>query len=156
MTLILRNRIWDKAQRADQYSKSLYAVGVEAVSDIQEYIDTSVPSGKTYRRGSIKRRATKRNSVPGLRMTTVRGKEARIVGYKFHKASAKGQPPAKDTKKLYKGNKVKRMAAFRVRVYNDVPYATHLEPPAKLHRPFFRVTILKNRNKYRQMIRGRR
>lgn len=140
MSLKLNNPIWDKAKRANVYSKAIYAVGVEAVKDVAANIDKSVPAGRTYRRPKLKfsGRGAARKGV--------------VTGYKLHKASAKGQPPAKDTKRLYKGTKVKRKAAFSVIVYNDVPYAVYLEPPAKLNRPFLEKPILANRKKYVEMI----
>lgn len=149
MSFIKKNKIWDKAKRADVFSKALYEVGREAINDISENIDNSIPAGRTYRRAAITRKATKSNAGFGLRMTKG-GK--RIVGYKFHKASAKRQPPAKDTKTLYRGTKLKRLAAYKVRVFNATPYATHLEPPANLNRPFFYSVIRKNEKKYTGMI----
>lgn len=152
MSVIFKRKLWDKAARTDLYSKALYAVGNEAVKDIQANIDASIPAGRVYRRSRITRVASKRNAVKGLRLTEKQGKQARIVGYNFHRASAKGQPPAKDTKRLYRGNRVMRLSAFGIRVYNIMPYARHLEPPAKLNRPFFASAVNKNRDKYRRMI----
>lgn len=148
-----RNGIWDRARRADLFSKAVHEIGVEAVNDIHENIDQSIPGGITYRRGSIKRKASAANNVPGLR----RAKDGRrIVGSKFHKASAKGQPPAKDTKRLYNSTKSRRISAYRVRVYNDAPYAKHLEPPADLDRPFLKSVVKKNLPKYREIAERRK
>lgn len=152
MQISFNNPIWDKARRADLLSKGLYAAGVQAVEDIGANIDESVPRGRVYRRKAIVRVSSKQNRVKGLRMTQRSGKPAVIVGYKFHRASAKGQPPAKDTGKLRRSTKVKRMAAFRVRVFNDAEYAKYLEPPAKLHRPFLANVIVKNQAKYLAII----
>jgi len=154
MTFIKRNPIWDKSKRADIYSKALYAVAEQAIADIHENIDASVPAGRTYRRGRIVRVATKKNAVQGLRSVVMsNGKKGRVVGNKFHKASASGQPPARDTSRLYRGMKMKRLAAYRIRVFNDVEYARYLEPPAKLNRPFFYSVIEKNRSKYEGIVR---
>lgn len=153
MSIRLNHPLWDKARRADLYSKALWEIGLDAIKDVQENIDNSIPAGRTYRRGAITRKASKRNAVKGLRMT--KGGTHRIVGSKFHKASKFGQAPAKDTKRLYRSNKIKRLSAFRVRVYNDTPYAEYLDPPAKLNRPFFRPVIQKNRPKYMAKARQR-
>lgn len=56
-------------------------------------------SGRLYRRGSIKRAATKARRALGLRR--VAGNPNRvIVGATFHRASAPGEAPASDTGRL--------------------------------------------------------
>lgn len=145
MTLKLNNPIWDSAKRRAVISKVVFETGVDFGADVRENMKRSVPRGKIYRRGSITRTATKKNAVKGLRMTTS-GK--RIVGAKIHRASAKGQPPAIDTAKLYNSIAVQRVSEFRVRVAVNAEYAKFLEPPARLDRPFFHTVFQKNRTKY--------
>lgn len=149
MTLKLNNPIWNTPQRRAVISKAVFEAGTDFAADVRERMKKSIPKGRIYRRGRIERVASSKNAVKGLRMT--KGGQ-RIVGAKIHRASAKGQPPALDTKQLYNSINVRRVSEFRVRVKVDAEHARYLEPPAKLHRPFFRSTLEKNRRKYRGKI----
>lgn len=99
--------------------------------EARRIIDESSPSGRVYRRKAITTRRTKAKERIGLRR---RGKTRLISGYGFHRASAKGQPPAKDTGKLYRNIKVLRKNATEYRVVFGAPYAGYLE--FNLDRPF--------------------
>jgi hypothetical protein len=85
-------------------------------------MDESVPSGRIYRRRKFKR---------GQR---VQGVRARGPGQMFHRASAKGQPPAKDTGRLYNKIRAVRTGRGRVLVKFDAPYVGFLE--FRMDRPF--------------------
>lgn len=76
------------------------------VDEARTLIDSSVPAGRIYRRGSFGRGASR-----GL------GAKARGKGSRFHRASAPGQPPAEDTGKTYRDISVRRMRKgyYRVR-----------------------------------------
>jgi hypothetical protein len=104
--------------------------------EARRIIDESTPSGKTYRRKAITTRRTKAKERIGLQK---RGKTRLISGYGFHRASAKGQAPAKDTGKLYRNIKVLRRSATEYRVVFGAPYAGYLE--FNLDRPFILPAI---------------
>lgn len=58
-------------------------------------------SGRTYRKGRIGRRMSRRLEGLGLRTyQTEKGATMAIVGYRFHRASAPGEAPATDTGNL--------------------------------------------------------
>jgi hypothetical protein len=84
------------------------------VDESRRIMDESTPRGRVYRRGSIKGRRTKQGIVAGLRES---GKTRMIVGYRIHRASAPGQPPAEDSGKTYRDITVRRMSkgTYRVR-----------------------------------------
>ena len=75
------------------------------VDEAQQLIDDSIPTGRLYRRGSFNRRHSR-----GF------GQRASGPGRRFHRASAPGQPPAKDTGKTYQSITVRRMAKGKYRV----------------------------------------
>jgi hypothetical protein len=79
------------------------------VDEARTLIDSSIPSGRLYRRGSFKRGESR-----GLRLM---GRRARGLGTRIHRASAPGQPPAEDTGKTYRDITVRRMGngTYRVR-----------------------------------------
>lgn len=92
--------------------------------------DESVPTGRLYKRGRIRGRFLKGlQRVPGT-------KTRAFVGQKFHRASAKGQIPAKDSGELYKkvrvsGGKLNKKVIFAA------PHAGHVEEI----RPFVVLTV---------------
>jgi hypothetical protein len=142
MSVRLNNPIWDKGKRLNRYAKAIYAVGVEAVKDVEE-------NYRTARRTGVRAR------VPVVKFSG-RGadrKANRTGRYKIVTRSAYGETPARVTGQLQRGTKLKRVSAFAIRIYNDVPHAKHLEPPAKLNRPFLRKPIAANRSKYVEIVR---
>lgn len=106
---------------------------------IKENIQSSAPRGRTYRRSSIKRRATKETAALGLRR---RGKNA-ITGANFHRASAPGQPPAILSGRLINSIRSRQLARFKYRIGTAVVYAIYLDSPRGLNRPFF-ITVADN------------
>lgn len=103
----------------------------QIVIEARRIIDESNPSGRVYRRGGITAARTARGINQGFRP---RGKSRMIVGSRFHRASAKGQPPAKDTGKLYRQIKVARSGRGKFRVTFGAEYAGFVE--FTLNRPF--------------------
>lgn len=96
----------------------------DAIPDAaRQVIDESVPAGRVYRRGVI----TARRSAALTRLGfTPAGRTRSVVGSRFHRASAPGQPPAKDSGRLYRGISA-RHGKFRSKVVFDTPYAAFLE-----------------------------
>lgn len=84
------------------------------VDEARRIIDESQPRGRVYRRGSIKGSRTKQGIAAGLRRS---GKTRMIVGTRFHRASAPGQPLAEDSGQSYRDITVRRVGkgAYRVR-----------------------------------------
>lgn len=99
--------------------------------EARRIIDESNPSGRVYRRNAITARRTKALENLGLKR---RGKTRIITGYTFHRASARGQAPAKDSGKLYQNIRVSRTGRGKFRVIFGTPYAGILE--FTLDRPF--------------------
>lgn len=80
------------------------------VEEARAIIDNSAPAGRIYGRGSfIAGQSRGLNTGPGRR--------ARGPGMRFHRASAPGQPPAKDTGKTYRQISVRRLSnqTYRLR-----------------------------------------
>ena len=92
--------------------------------EARRLMDESTPTGRVYRRGSIRGRRTKAGIEAGLRTS---GRTRMVVGSRFHRASAPGQPPAEDTGRLYRDITVRRMASGRYRVRFGAPYIGFLE-----------------------------
>lgn len=83
------------------------------VDEARRIMDSSVPRGRVYRRAAIKGRRTKQGIEAGLRAS---GKTRMITGYKFHRASAPGQPIAEDSGRSYRDITVTRLGSGRYRV----------------------------------------
>lgn len=79
------------------------------VDEARMLIDSSIPSGRLYRRGSF-RRGQSRGLNTGV------GRRARGAGSRIHRASAPGQPPAEDSGRTYRAITVRRMANGRYRI----------------------------------------
>jgi hypothetical protein len=87
----------------------------------REVIDESTPRGRIYRRGGIRGRFLKSlRRAPGT-------KTRAITGSRFHRASAKGQPPAKDSGELYRRIRVLNRGGFAKSVRFDAPHAGLVE-----------------------------
>jgi hypothetical protein len=104
--------------------------------EARRLMDESTPTGRVYRRGTIRNRRTQAGIDAGLRGS---GKTRMITGVRFHRASAKGQAPAEDTGRLYRDISVRRMARGNYRVRFGAPYAGFLE--LALDRPFILPAI---------------
>lgn len=98
-------------------------------------ISVSVAAGRTYRRAAIVRKASRRNS--GLKLKTRKGGSLVVVGFQFHRASRRGQPPAIDTGKLINSIRALRISKFRHRINVGALYGAYLDDPEVLDRPFF-------------------
>lgn len=84
------------------------------VDETRRLIDQSVPRGRVYRRGAIKARATKKGLAAGLKPS---GKTRMVVGARFHRASAPGQPITEDSGRSYRDITVTRLkrGVYRIR-----------------------------------------
>ena len=96
----------------------------QIVVEARRLIDESVPRGRWYGRGAITGRRSKALERMGLQN---RGKTRSVTGTRIHRASAKGQPPAKDTGRLYREIRVARYGKSTWRVVFGAPYAGYLE-----------------------------
>jgi len=84
-------------------------------------------TGRTYRRGAITRRASKRSRSLGLRERTTRGgQRLAIVGAKIHRASAPGEAPAVDLGALV-NSFVTRIEGLHGRITSPLAKALLLE-----------------------------
>lgn len=83
-------------------------------------------------------------SKPGTGRIYLRGARRNAKGQfrgRRHRASAPGRPPAVDLGHLRGSMDLERLGWARYRVGTATKYAPHLEPPAKLNRPFMRTAL---------------
>lgn len=136
--LTLRRQIWNTLVRRESIKKALTVAAVEVEKVPKDQIDNSTPAGRIYERGSITvdKRSSKFNRQLRRKANT---KTRAIAGTRFHRASAPGQPPARDTDELYKSIKARVELPLTVHIEISAPYATILEN--KMNRPFFKEPI---------------
>lgn len=133
--------------------KAVQAAGAELEAEIKETIIKSTPLGRTYRRAAITKRASKANLAIGLKRS--RKNSSRVVaGSEFHRASRRGQPPARDTGQLINSIRARRSGMMRTTVAAGVRYAEILDDPKRLDRPFFQVTAKAFVPKFKDKIRA--
>lgn len=158
--LHLTSPLWKTPERRAILDKAVQQSGAELESAIKQKILDSVPSGKLYRRGGIKRQIAKRDlgffrsrrrvfkrSFTGLYA------EKTTVGYQFHRASKRGQPPANDTGNLLNSIRASKIGFLSVRVATAVRYAVRLDSTQGLDRPFFARASEEFKPKFKQNIR---
>lgn len=142
MKAILRldNPIWKTAERQAILDKAVQASGAELEAEIKQVILSSIPGGKTYRRGAIRRRIAKRdleffrsNRKIFKRKFTSLYRETTVVGYSFHRASAPGQAPAVDSGGLLNSIRAKKRGMMRVRVSVGKKYGAVLDGGATIN-----------------------
>jgi hypothetical protein len=139
-SLDLKDPRWNDAGRRAAIAAALAFSAAELVTRIKEADAASVPRGRTYRIGSIRRAASKRNDVQGLRTrTTAAGNLQRVVGSTFYRASAPGQRPAIKSGRLINSIRAEQIGAFKYRVGSSLYYAVVLDDPNRLNRPFFKI-----------------
>jgi len=109
------------------------ALGIEG--EAKRLIQQTVPTGRVYRRSEITKPASQRLLALGLRLSKKRQGEI-IAGYRFHRASAAGQPPANDSSHLVNSMKARRTGEASAELAINAGYAGILEDPNKLNRPF--------------------
>ncbi len=114
------------------------ALSIEA--EAKRLIQQSQPSGRTYRRGAITKLASQRLLTLGLQLSRKRAGHV-IAGYRFHRASARGEPPANDTSNLVNSMKSRRTGAASSELAINAGYAGFLEFPEFLGRPFVSPAI---------------
>lgn len=149
--LTLTDPLWTSAPRRALLDKAVQESGAELEGLIKKTILESKPAGKTYRRGAITKKATKGNLALGLKRR--KGNVSQVfAGSNFHRASAPGQPPAVDTAGLLNSIRAKKTGDMKSQVSAGVAYAEVLDNPAKLGRPFFRVTVEEFRPKFKENI----
>lgn len=167
--LTLTNPLWQTAARRKILDKAVQQSGAELESRIKRKILDSTPAGQTYRRGAITRKANKKNLKLGLKsfetsrrvksqklinggITELQKQTRVVVGYKFHRASARGQAPAVDSGGLLSSIRSKRIGFLSVRVASSKRYALNLDSRSSLNRPFFSVTVEEFKPKFKQNI----
>lgn len=109
---------------------------LELETDIKENMAGSRAAGITYKIGNITRRESRKTK--GLKLRKAKNGQL-IVGARFHRASARGQPPAIRTGRLINSIRARQIGAVppRFRVATSVKYAAPLDDPNGLNRPFF-------------------
>ncbi len=145
-TLKLTNPLWQTAARRRILDQAVRQSAAELEREIKQTILDSVPRGRLYRRGSITARATKAKLSLGLQRK--KGTKTRLIaGSKFHRASARGQPPAVDSGKLLRSIRVQPgQKPLQLKIIVGVSYAKRLDDPKGLNRPF----VVRSRNNFRR------
>lgn len=96
-------------------------------------VDSEPARGILYKRGNITARRTKRGVAAGFKAV----KKTRMnVGSRFHRASAPGQFPARDSNRLYNKIRIVKKGLDRQVIF-DAPHAGFAEE----QRPFLSKTI---------------
>ena len=149
--LKLNNPLWQTQARRAMLDKAVQQSGAELESLIKQKILTGPKTGKTYRRGAITRAASKKNLGLGLRRAGNNSKRV-IAGSGFHRASARGESPAKDSGQLASATRSKKTGEMRNQVSNSKKYAKPLDDPKGLDRPFFASTASEFKPKFKQNI----
>lgn len=141
LTLKPDGRLTRSATLTGPNAKAVSVATGQAAAELEAAMKTNIlrskPAGRTYRTTAIVRKVGKRSirAVPGLR-TRAGGTKA-VVGYNFHRASARGQAPAVRSGRLINSIRGRRVADFTARVGVSVAYAPRLDNPNGLDRPFF-------------------
>lgn len=149
--LTLNNPLWQTASRRAILDKAAQQSAAELEAKIKQKILSSVPAGKVYARGALTARANK--AQLGLGLLRKPGTKTRvIIGNRFHRASAKGQPPAVDSGKLLNSIKTKQTAPLQITIFSNLRYAEILDNPQKLNRPFMRKERDNFRSKFKKNI----
>ena len=105
------------------------ALSIEA--EAKRLIQQSQPTGRVYRRAAITKPATQSLLALGLRLSRSRAGKV-IAGYRFHRASAPGQPPANETSNLVNSMKAKRTGKTFAELRINAGYAGILDPETPL------------------------
>lgn len=155
--LKLNNPLWQTPERRAILDKAVQQSGAELEAAIKQKVLDSTPAGKTYRRAAIRRKIARRdlkffrsNKRVFKRKFTTLFNETTAVGYNFHRASAKGQPPAVDHGGLINSIRTKRLGQLSVKVATSKAYAAILDDPKRLNRPFFASTVEEFKPKFKQ------
>lgn len=119
---------------------------------IKEFIANSRPAGRLYRRNAITRRATAQTDRQGLRRARTNQNRA-VVGFNFHRASAKGQPPAILSGRLLNSIRARKISDFKYRVASSVVYSIILDNPNGLDRQFFIIVAREFEKEFHARIR---
>lgn len=129
--------------------------GAELESLIKQKILTGSKTGKTYRRGAVRKKIATRdlsfyrsNRKVFKRKFTSLVRETTVVGYNFHRASARGEAPANDTGGLANATRSKKTGEMRNKVSNSKKYASRLDAKEGLNRPFFESTAEEYKPKF--------
>ena len=101
--------IFKQGELTKKLGKVVRKNAAEVKEKIPQIQRESVPRGRLYKKGAIRRRG-------------------KIIANRIHRASAPGQPPAiGSSKKLSRGYKKRMTGKTSAEIYNDVPYAAGLE-----------------------------
>lgn len=133
----LTSPIFNTQANPTRIATGLSTSAAELERDVKENIQRSKPAGKTYRTNAITARPSRNRAGVNLRK---RGGNL-IVGFRFHRASAPGQPPAIRTGRLINSIGARRVGPMRYRVGTSVNYALPLDARTGLNRPFFRSRV---------------
>lgn len=139
--LTLTHFFWDSAfVMRNAVNKGLTKAAEILDKRLHENIDNSTPAGRLYSRG-IK---TARRTAANKNLRAAPGTKTRVVvGYKYHQASAWGQPPARDTDTLYRNMKVRRKPGENTIIASvNAPGVRVLDSREGLNRPFFEDIVM--------------
>ena len=157
--LKLNNPLWKTAARRLILDRAVQQSGAELESRIKRKVLESRPAGRVYRRGAIKKKVAQRdlkfyrsNRRIFKRTFTSLVAEKTTVGYKFHRASKKGQPFASDSGALLSSIRSKRIGFMSAKVASSKRYAIYLDSKNGLNRPFFESTVTEFKREFKANI----
>lgn len=158
--LTLKNPLWLESRRRAILDKAVQQSGAELEAAIKRKILDGAKTGKTYRRGAIKKKIAERDlsfyrADRRVFKRTFSGlyAEKTTVGYRFHRASRKGEAPASETGGLVNSIRARKVGFLSVKVATSLRYARPLDSKNGLDRPFFAATAEEFRSKFKQNIR---
>jgi hypothetical protein len=152
-SVTLKKPIWNTPARRKILSEVVFESALSLEGDIKDVIASSRPAGRTYRLGAITSNRKSSQGL-GLKSRNKNGKKQTIVGANFHRASAKGQPPAIRTGGLLNSIRTKKIAQLRAKVFVGKFYGGILDAKDGLDRPFFAVTVEKQKEIYLERMRA--
>lgn len=140
-----RNVAVDPTQGLREYARQVYVAKDRSLAALavlwvrQVKLVLSQPGkGRVYVRTKLTTDRRGRDAVTGKFDGSTRVKARRR---RFHRASAIGDPPAVDLGALRGSMDFEKVAHARYRLGTANKYAEHLEPPARLNRPFMRRAL---------------
>lgn len=143
VTVNLTSAIWKPGELRRAVNTELSNFGTEAEAFLKANIDESTPAGRLYRRDRITTRRTKALDQIGIKRVKGRSQDRTrsLVGFRFHRASAWGQPPARDTSRLYRSIRVRRVGNDALKFSVNAPGVKWLDSKTYLNRLFFKSKI---------------
>lgn len=126
-TLNLNHPFWKTPERRAILDRIVQRSAAELELEIKDGILKSTPRGRLYQRGAITRAYSKKGAKLFETKINSVGKDVLIVGSRIHRASAPGQPPAKDSGGLLNSIRARKVRSMVSKVATNKIYAPVLD-----------------------------